>query len=219
MNEKIYQTLSVVFCVLVVLSNIVSTKLFPSPVFPHLALSSSLIIYPFTFVISDLVNEIFGAKKARHMVFLGFFMCILTQCVILLMLLLPSHQINNQAAIESVFHLSQIALFSSMIAYMVGQVLDIYLYNSIHEWTGDKHLWLRSNMSSLISQAYDTLCVTSLFYYFGVHLPTGDIVKILIISFLFKASITSAMTPLLYQCVRMMKKNRHSSINMAHEYQ
>lgn len=219
MNEKLYQTLSVVFCVLVVLSNVIATKLFPSPVFPKLALSSGMLIYPFTFVISDLVTEIYGSKRARYMVFLGFMMCVLTQCVIALMLFLPSHQITNQLAIESVFQLSQAALFSSMAAYMVGQVLDIYLYSSIHQWTGDKHLWLRSNMSSMISQAYDTLCVTSLFYYFGVRLPVGDIVKILVISYLFKAAITGVMTPLLYQSVKWVKKSRQPTINVAHEYQ
>lgn len=219
MNEKFYHTLSVVFCVLVVLSNVIATKLFPSPIFPKLALSCGMLVYPFTFVISDLVTEIFGAKKARYMVFLGFMMCVLTQCIIAAMLLLPSHQISNQQAIESVFYLSQAALFSSMAAYMIGQILDIYLYDSIHQWTGDQHLWLRSNMSSMISQAYDTLCVTTLFYYFGLQLPVGDIVKILIITYLFKASITALMTPLLYQCVRWMKKSRLSSINVAHEYQ
>lgn len=219
MNEKLYQTLSVIFCVLVVLSNVIATKLFPSPIFPNLALSSGMLLYPFTFVISDLVTEIYGPKKARYMVFLGFMMCVLSQCIIAIMLMLPSHQITNQLAIESVFQLSQAALFSSMAAYMVGQVLDIYLYDSIHQWTGDKHLWLRSNMSSLISQAYDTLCVTTLFYYFGVKLPIGDIVQILVISYLFKAFITSAMTPFLYQCIRWVKKSDQPTIKVAHEYQ
>jgi queuosine precursor transporter len=216
MNDKIYQTLSVVFCMLVVLSNLIATKLIPVPFYPKLALSAGILVYPFTFLISDLVTEVFGAQKARFMVFLGFLMCLMAQGIISAVLLLPTHQISNQSAFEAVFQLGQVALFSSIAAYLVGQVLDIYLFNSIHQWTGDRLLWLRSIVSSLISQAYDTICVTTLFYYFGVHLPTADIAKILVISYLFKAAFTLIMTPLFYQCVRLVKNNQESGIRVAH---
>ncbi len=217
MNEKFYHTLSVVFCVLVVLSSVIASKLFPSPVFPSLALSSSIVVYPFTYLISSLVTEIFGANRARQIILMGFSMCVLTQLIFTVMLMLPNHHMTNQNALESVFQLSQVALFSSMIICMIGQFLNIYLYNSIYQWTGNKHLWLRVNMSSSISQAYDTMCVTSLFYYFGVPLPIGDIVKLVVISYLFKVSIGMVMTPIYYQCVKFMKKNRDSSISLLNE--
>ena len=150
-SEKLYCILISIFAVVLVLTNIIGVKLFLAfpTVFPKglfgepITLTTGLITYPLTFLITDFVCEVYGRKRANLMVFTGFGLSILTLCLIEISVILPgapawpsgSQHYNTvsemQVAYESVFTLPGSLIFASMTAYLIAQLIDVRLF---HFW-------------------------------------------------------------------------------------
>ncbi|MFT4553424.1 MAG: putative integral membrane protein (TIGR00697 family) [Chlamydiales bacterium] len=219
-NEKLYLILATTFCVVLVVSNMVGLKLFRLPFFPSIALPSGAITYPLTFLLTDLVSEIWGKKKANFMVFLGFGMSLLMLFVIQIVLCLPPHEIwvspensfgylsvgEYQTAYESVFSISGTLIFASMSAYMTAQLIDIRIFHFFKNKTNGRHLWLRNNASTFISQFFDTLIVNSivLFWGLGMEFPVG--LQIMSSVYLYKVVFAIFDTPIVYLGVAVIKR-------------
>jgi queuosine precursor transporter len=210
-NECLYLVCTTFFSVIVILSNLITAKLFQSPFIQGFALPSGLITYPLTFLISDLVTEIYGAAKARFMVYLGFAMGLFTHLIILMTLWLPPYDGILQQAFELVFGLNGIIFFSSIVAYAASQIIDVQLYSLLKRMTVGKHLWLRNNGSTLISQLVDTTIVCIGQLYFGFHMDLFNVLAIIMISYLYKACVSICNTPLFYLAVAMTKKMLHDN--------
>jgi queuosine precursor transporter len=204
--EKLYLFCVSLFCVVVIVSNLITVKLFPAPFLPNLALPAGLITYPVTFFISDFVTEVFGKARARSMIYLGFSMCLITYLIVELALWLPAHENYKTEAFEQVFGLNGLVILSSLIAYVTCQILDVQIYTLLHRWTDGKHLWLRSNGSTLISQFVDTCIVTFILLYWGFKLDLYSIFKIIYIAYLYKATISLCNTPLFYWAIKQAKR-------------
>ena len=125
--DKIYYLISSTFCVIVVLSHIISAKMIVLPSLDF-SIPAGLIIYPLTFLLSNLITEFFGAKKAKLMVFTAMAMSLLSFVIIELALWLPANSQNIQDEFENVFGLSRLRIFSSLTAYFLAQIVDIQLY-------------------------------------------------------------------------------------------
>jgi len=140
--DQTYLICATLFSVVLVLTNIIGVKLFQGPFNPRShALTTGIITYPLTFLLTDVVSEIWGAKKANTMVLIGFLMSIVMLIFIQIAMYLPAHPYwvapNNpfgfetvneyQNAFNSVFSVNGKLLFGSMLAYMVAQLLDVKL--------------------------------------------------------------------------------------------
>lgn len=207
-----YQLISTAFCVLVLLSNIISVKLVPLPLF-DLIIPSGLLTYPLTFILSDLVTEFFGAKKARQMVYVALAMNLLSFAIIQLALVIPSTDIQNNSAFKQVLGLSGLRIFSSLAAYLASQIVDIQLYALIKRLTGEKFLWLRNNGSTWISQGVDTVMIDMIYLYGGLGMAWGAVVPIMCFSYLYKALFSVLSTPLLYFFVFLFKKRWQKAVS------
>lgn len=219
-REIFFLILATLYSVIVILSNLVTVKLISIPFFPSFLLPCGLLIYPFTFLISDLVTEIYGEQRARFMVYLGFAMVVISYLIIQLALKLPPHPewslaINPykhpdaslyQTAFESVFGMHGLALLSSMCVYAVSQLLDIRLFGFIKELTKNKHLWLRNAGSMLTSQIVDTLAVNILLLYCGLKLDLCFVIKISVICYLYKTIFTLCNIPIFYLFVNSTQR-------------
>lgn len=204
--QALYQTLSASFCVIVVVSNILSAKMVPLPFF-GLIIPAGLITYPLTFLLSDLVTEVFGAKRARMMVYIALAMSLFSFALISLGLMLPAHEAAEQAAFQAVMGLSSLRIFSSLIAYLVSQLADIRLYSAIRKLTGPKMLWLRNNGSTCIAQLIDTVIIDLIVLWWGLGMPLEIVAPIMLFSYLYKTFFSIACTPLFYLLV-FLAKNR-----------
>lgn len=216
-KETLYLILVTLFSVIVIISNLITVKLISLPFCKQYLLPCGLITYPLTFLISDLVTEIYGQYKARFMVYMGFIMSICAHFIIQLAVRLPVHpdwiiaynpmhyaETNDyQTAFKAVFHPNGIALFSSMAAYVVSQILDIRLFAFLKELTKDRFLWLRNGGSTLVSQVIDTLVVNILFLYCGMKIPLEQVVSICMICYLYKVFFTICNVPLFYLTVNI----------------
>lgn len=222
----IYNFLLAIFIAVIVLTNIIGVKLFnflPN-IFPQgffegpIILTTGIITYPLTFLITDIVSEVFGKEKATKIVILGFIASILSLIFIQIAVMLPGSNIwinhdlgfssveEMQNAYESVFTLPGILIFASMSAYLVAQIIDVRIFHIIKERTKGKYLWLRNNLSTFISQLVDTIIVNLIFLYFGLQLEITIILQIIFTTYIFKLFIALIDTPLVYLGVFYIKK-------------
>lgn len=218
-RERAYLVLAATFVVLLVLTNLIGIKLFRSPYDPEFALTTGIITYPFTFLVTDLVSEIYGKKRADFMVLLGFGMSMLMLLIVQVALAVPAHPYwvppagafyddvsGYQQAFQSVFALNGILLFGSMLAYACAQLTDNWLYHYFKRLTGGKHLWLRNNGSTWISQLVDTAVVNSILFYIGFGMEFWQGVSIMVTIYLHKLVIAAFDTPLIYLGVFLLKR-------------
>jgi hypothetical protein len=218
-SQTLYHMATAAFCVIVVVSNIISAKFLSLSCFPSLAIPAGLITYPLTFLISDLVTEIYGAAKAKMMVYTAFGMTILSYLLIQLALLLPTADSENQRAFESVLGLNGIIISASLMAYLLAQIADIQLYALIKGWTGCRFLWLRNNGSTLISQIIDTVTVNMIHLYWGLGMDMHEVLNVMAFAYLYKAFFSILNTPLFYLGVFLAKANGGASMQIAAIFQ
>lgn len=200
----LYKISTASFCTIVVLANILSAKMVMLP-WVHLPIPAGLIFYPLTFLLSDLVTEIFGANKARLMIYVALGMNLLSLGMIQVSLWLPATTVEDERAFQMVLGLSGIRIFSSLASYVASQVVDVQLYAAIKRWTGPKRLWLRNNGSTAISQLVDTIVIDLLFLYCGLGMPIAQLFPIMVFSYSYKTLFGFACTPLFYLFVFLIR--------------
>ena len=224
--ELVFSILMAAFVVVLVMTNVIAGKLFlafpetlPNGLFGEaITLTAGLITYPLTFLITDVVCEVYGQRRANLMVYTGFGMSVLILGVIQIALVVPGSPVwpagnanydtiqQMQAAYESVFTLPGMLILGSMAAYLVAQLMDVRLFHFWKRVTQGKHLWLRNNASTMISQLADTMIVNSIFLGLGLGLPWDVVGKIIIASYLAKLLIAVADTPFIYLGVWIVRK-------------
>lgn len=205
-TPALYQLIAATFCVIVMFSNVLSAKMVPLP-FIEMSIPAGLVTYPLTFLLSDLVTEVFGAKRAKLMVYITLIMNLLSLGIIQVSLLLPTHDAEIQNAFQLVLGLSGLRIFSSLIAYAISQIVDIQLYAAIKRWTGPHLLWLRNNGSTCIAQIIDTVVIDLIFLWWGLGMPMNDVVPIMVFSYAYKTLFSAACTPLFYLLVFLIQGN------------
>lgn len=203
-DENIYVSLCVVFSVLIVMGNLIYQKFVVLPIFPFYSfeLSVGAILYPLTFMLTDLITEFYGKEKANFCIKLAIFMNIFVACIISGMDRLQSTSWSqvDSATFHKVFGLYSVAFIGSMIACYTAQMLDVTIYLWIRKITKGKFLWARNNGSTAISLFFDTFIVISFMSAFGV-LPVERMWVLIINSYLFKLFFSICSTPLFYVCV------------------
>jgi len=177
-------------------------------------ISVGILPYPITFLITDLISEIYGKKRANQVVITGIFASIFSLLIILVADSVPA--IDNSpvdnALFTKVFGQSAIAVFASMTAYLFAQFIDIQIYHFWKRLTKGKHLWLRNNFSTWFSQFIDTFSILFLLCSFKV-LPWESFKGLLISGFLFKVMVAALDTPFLYLGVYLFRKRFKLKVN------
>jgi len=224
--ESAFAVLMAGFIVVLVLTNIIGVKLFlafpetlPNGLFGEaITLTTGLITYPITFLLTDIVCEVYGRRRANLMVTTGFFMSLMSLVLIQIALALPgapAWSATNpnfpsveamQRAFESVFTLPGVLIFGSMTAYLVAQLLDVKLFHYWKEVTQGRPLGLRNNASTMSSQLVDTIIVNSIFLGFGLGLDWLIVAKIIVASYVFKLVIALLDTPFVYLGVAVLRR-------------
>lgn len=219
--QRIYMLLGALFITSLVVSNLIFQKffywypfdieIFGSKLFE---ISVGILPYPITFLITDLISEIYGKKKANQVVVMGIFASLFSLGIILLANAVPA--IENSPVkddlFSTVFGQSSIAVFSSMLAYLFAQFVDIQIYHFWKKRTRGKYLWIRNNFSTWFSQFVDTFSIVGLLCIFEI-LPWQAFKGLLISGFLFKVFVAALDTPFLYLGVWLFRKRFSLSIN------
>lgn len=219
--NKIYLIFAALFITSLVVSNLIFQKFFlwnPFGWFPF-EVSVGLLPYPITFLITDLISEIFGKKKANQVVITGIFASLFSILIISIgnQTTATSWSPVNNETYNQVFGQSKIAVLASMLAYLFAQFIDIRIYHFWKIKTKGKHLWLRNNFSTFTSQFIDTFTVVALLCYFDI-LKWEVFGSLLLSGFLFKVIAAALDTPLLYIAVFFIRKRfglkPHEELNL-----
>ncbi|WP_298473517.1 queuosine precursor transporter [uncultured Maribacter sp.] len=219
---KIYLYLGALFITSLVVSNLIFQKFFYWQPFgdvtifgaPLFEVSVGILPYPITFLITDLISEIYGKKKANQIVVAGIFASFFSMGIVLIANYVPAIHASpiNDAIFNSVFSLSPLAVLASMLAYLFAQFVDIQIYHFWKKVTKGKHLWLRNNFSTFFSQFIDTFTVVGLLCVFKV-LPWDLFFGLVVSGFIFKIIIAFVDTPFLYFFVYIFRKRFNLAID------
>ena len=207
--QLIYLVLAALFIASLVTSNLIFQKFFywePFNLF-RFEVSVGILPYPISFLITDILSEIYGKKKANQVVIAGIFASFFSMLIILMADYTPAidnSPINN-GTFTKVFGLSPLAVLASMLAYLAAQFIDIRIFHFWKNLTKGKHLWLRNNFSTFLSQFIDTFTVLFLLSSFEI-LPWNIFGSLLLSGFLFKVIIAALDTPILYIVVYWFRR-------------
>ncbi|WP_272023801.1 queuosine precursor transporter [Olleya namhaensis] len=212
--QKIYLLLGALFITSLVVSNLIFQKffywypldinIFGAKLFE---ISVGILPYPITFLITDLISEIYGKKRANQIVIGGIFASVFS-----LLIVYTANAVSATSwspvgdnLFSTVFGNTMIAVFASMMAYLLAQLVDIQIYHFWKRITKGKHLWLRNNFSTFLSQFVDTFSVLFLLCSFG-EIAWDRFAGLLISGFIFKVLIAILDTPFLYLGVYLFRK-------------
>ncbi len=238
-RDTLFLFLSGIFLTALVLGNVIGTTKFvtiftlelPSwlqVITPELVRNGSsytmsvpagVIAYPFTFLATDLVSELFGRKRAQMLVWVGFGMN-----VFMLLLMSINHWLPNSAGVsggldlfEGVYQFMVGNTIASMIAYLIAQSVDVRLYHFWKRLTKGKHLWLRNNASTTVSQLVDSTAIITILYLAGnlgdAITSVGAVIILIINSYLFKFFFALFDTPFMYLGVRLLQNYDEDTVD------
>lgn len=208
--ETLYLILGSLFITSLVTSNLIFQKFFswtPFGIYTF-ELSVGIIAYPITFLVTDIVSEIYGRKRANRLVKAGVFASAFALLIVVVSTNAPATQWSpiDDGTFKQVFGFTFVAVGASLAAYLLAQFLDVQIFHFWKRLTKGKHLWLRNNFSTFASQLVDTATVLFLLCSFGVI--EWDLFGILMLNgYLFKVLFALIDTPIIYAAVYFIRKH------------
>lgn len=197
---KLYIIFCSIFCTIIITGNLIFQKFVTLHILNYsLEVSVGVLLYPVTFLISDLVTEFYGQKDAKFMVNIA----VLCSVIVLGLICIADYlSATNWSVVDDhifhkVFNSYGIAAIASIIANYFGQICDIKIFAYFKELTNGKHLWLRNNVSTIAGQLVDSLTVISILCFFAI-IPWEQFWVVISSSLLFKILAALADTPFCY---------------------
>ena len=205
-KDQLYIFLCAIFISSLVTCNLIANKFVTVDLgFKVFVVSAGILPYPLTFLVTDLISELYGQRKANIVVFSGF----VASMFVLLFLWLGGQfnaipdSIVNDDTYNKVFQNAWRIIAASMIAYLFAQFIDVRIFHFWKRLTNGKHLWLRNNGSTIASQLVDTTLVV-LILFVGVWEPS-NIISAIIDGWLFKMLMAAIDTPIIYGIIHLLK--------------
>ncbi len=161
------------------------------------------ITYGTVFLATDILNENHGKKEAKKAVWMGFSSLLIMTIVMQIAIRFTPHEDDfAQGALETIFELIPNIAIGSMLAYVVSQYLDVWIYGKLKQLLpSNKHLWIRNNGSTMISQFVDTLIFCSIAFYNEYEFDVW--LSILFTTYVIKFVVSALDTPFLYIAKKM----------------
>ena len=190
-----------VFVSCLLISNIVASKLV---MLWGLVIPAAVFVFPLTFLMTDVVNEVWGKAPARFMVLLGFGASLLLVGYLTLAQYLPAAPFwDGQQAYEMILGAVPRIVLASMVAYLVSQFHDVWAFNFWKEKTHGKYLWLRNNLSTMSSQLIDT-AIFIVIAFWGI-VPNDILIVMVLSQYVIKLTIAVIDTPICYILVKWVR--------------
>ncbi|HCS21942.1 MAG TPA: hypothetical protein DIW47_15530 [Bacteroidetes bacterium] len=195
-------------------------------------MTAGVLLWPIVFIMTDLINEYFGSKGVR-------FFSILTAILITYAFLMvwmamgttPADfwinrnldnggVMNMDTAYNAIFGQGLWIIIGSLIAFLIGQLVDVFVFHALKRKTGEKSIWLRATGSTLVSQLIDSFVVLFIAFYIG-KLGTADqwpmslVLGVCVVNYIYKALMAILLTPLLYVAHNQIDKYLGEEVSLA----
>lgn len=180
-------------------------------------LTCGVLLWPVVFVMTDIINEYFGVKGVR---FLSWMTIIMIAYGFIMLFGAMKTQPNEwwitskqeigienmNTAYNGIFGQGLGIIIASMTAFLIGQLVDVFVFHKIKKATGEKKIWLRATGSTLVSQLIDSFVVLLIAFYFypkwvpnqGSPWPFDQIIAICIVNYIYKFCMAILLTPVIY---------------------
>jgi len=191
------------FVTCLITANITAVKLIS--VF-GLVLPAAIIIFPISYILGDVLTEVYGYRQARRVIWLGFLCNLILVVGILLGQLLPAASFwDGQAAYERILGYTPRILTASFLAYLVGEFSNSFVLAKMKIATNGRWLWTRTIGSTLVGQGLDSLIFVTLA--FVGTIPLSALASAIITQWLAKSVYEAAVTPVTYKVVNFLKQH------------
>ncbi len=173
-------------------------------------LTCGVLLWPIEFVMTDIVNEYYGPKAVRRISYIAVALISYAFVMFYMAIRVPPNQEfwitshsadgvpNMQAAFSSIFGQGMWIIFGSLTAFLVSQVLDVWVFHKIKKVTGEKKVWLRATGSTLVSQLIDSFIVLFIAFKIGNGWSYQRVLAIGLVNYSYKALMALVLTPLIY---------------------
>ena len=169
--ERLYYILGALFIAALITCNLIANKFISIDLgFKTFVISAGVLPYPITFLITDILSELYGQKRTTHVVLSGLFASIFVLFILWLGAQFPAIEGSpiDDETFNQVFQNAWRVIAASMLAYIVAQLIDVKLFHFWKRLTKGEMLWVRNNFSTVISQFVDTTLVVVILF-FGVE--------------------------------------------------
>ncbi len=202
-NFKYFDIILGLFVAVLLISNIASTKILDLGPF---SFDGGTLLFPLAYIFGDILTEVYGYKKSRRVIWLGFFSALLMSAVLMIVGALPAAKgWENQSAYMAILGLTPRLVLASLIAYFTGEFSNSFTLAKLKIATQGKFLWLRTIGSTLIGEGLDTV-LFCLIAFWGI-LPSGLLIAVIVSNYIFKCGVEIIFTPLTYKIVGFLKKS------------
>ncbi|AJG39988.1 transporter [Thermotoga sp. RQ7] len=199
LNERLI-LLTGIFVSALTISNVIAGKLVN--IGPFLV-PVAVLCYPITFAVTDIVSEVYGKRTAQKVVWTGFFTSLILVIYSQIAALYPPASIfeGNEAFVK-VFGATPRIVLASILAYVLSQSHDVWAFHFWKRITGGSHLWLRNNLSTMVSQFIDTLVFITVA--FAGTVPGTALSQMVFSQYAVKLIIAAIDTPFVYLGVKLV---------------
>lgn len=177
-------------------------------------LTAGVILWPIVFIMTDVINEYYGSKAVRFLSYLAIAIVLYAFLMVYLAIGLPpndwwqfqsglhpspsSNVPDMSLAFNKVMGQGLWIIVGSMFAFLVGQILDVFIFHKIKNMTGEKWIWLRATGSTMVSQLIDSFLVLFIAFYIGAEWELTRVLAIGTVNYFYKSFVAISLTPVIY---------------------
>jgi len=199
---QFFDLIMALFVAVLIISNIASSKILDLGPFTF---DGGTLLFPISYIFGDILTEVYGYKRSRRVIWVGFGSAALAAITLGIVGILPAAQgWEHQEAYMAILGQTPRIVAASLIAYFAGEFSNSYVLAKMKIATNGRWLWTRTIGSTLVGEGVDTLLFVVIA--FAGALPTGLLISIIISNYVFKCGIEAAATPLTYRLVRFLKR-------------
>lgn len=205
-EPRVYDIVAISFVALLILSNIAATKLIGIHIGPALLVfDGGAVLFPLTYILGDVLSEVYGFSRARRAILAGFAFSILAALTFLVVGAAPAGPgYENQEAFVAVLGFVPRIVAASVLGYLAGQLLNSWVLVRIKAKWGERHLWARLIGSTLVGEFADTLIFCTVAFY-GV-ITGAEFLNYLFVGYVYKVGIEVILLPVTYRVIGWIKR-------------
>lgn len=201
--SKLFMCIGIIFVTCLLLSNLIAGKMWA--VTADITLPAAVILFPLTYIIGDVFTEVYGFRKARTIIWLGFGCSFFAVIIYLVTIALPHPGYwENQEAYAVVMGTTPRVAIASFAGYLFGEFSNSFVLSKLKVVTKGKDLWLRTILSTVVGEGLDSIIFITISFWGTME--NAVVLKMILFQYLFKVGYEVLFTPVTYAVVKAVKK-------------
>ncbi len=201
--SKLFMIIGIIYVTCLLLSNLIAGKMWA--VTSNVTLPAAVILFPITYIFGDIFTEVYGFKKARTIIWLGFICSFFAVLIYLITIALPHPSFwENQDAYVIVLGTTPRVAIASFVGYLFGEFSNSIVLSKLKVLTKGRNLWVRTILSTVVGEGFDSIIFITISF-LGT-METSVVLQMILFQYLFKVCYEVLFTPLTYLIVGFVKK-------------